>query len=371
MTSLISVKGPFSCCLSMMLTVMVLTVSTIVVAFAQESTQVKPTKGIRLPDSLYDVREKHLKNIIQLTFGGENAEAYLSFDEKQLIYQAHTGDSACDQIYTMNIDGSNKKLVSTGKGRTTCAYFLPNGDIVYASTHQANAQCPARPDMSKGYVWSLYTDYEIYRAKPDGSNVRAILTSKGYDAEATVSPKGDRIIFTSTRDGDIELYSSDLNGKDIKRLTTMFGYDGGAFFSHDGKKIVFRASRPTGKDSVEYAQLLSEHLIRPRALDIYVMNSDGTGIQRLTNNGKANFAPFMHPNGKKVIFSSNMDDPKGRNFDLYMVNTDGSNLERITYFGGFDGFPVFTKDGKKLIFCSNRNNSKQGDTNVFICDWND
>lgn len=323
-----------------------------------------------VPDSARDSRERHLSNIRQLTFEGENAEAYLSFDEKRLVYQAHTGDDACDQIYTMTLDGTEKKLVSTGKGRTTCAYYLPNGEIIYASTHQHAAECPAKPDMSKGYVWSLYTDYEIYKTNPRTGRISEIIRSNGYDAEATVSPKGDKIIFTSTRDGDIELYSCNLNGTNIKRLTNAPGYDGGAFFSNDGTKIVYRASRPKGKDSVEYTDLLKQHLVRPRQLEIYVMDADGSNPRQLTNNGKANFAPFFHPDGKRVIFSSNMDDPKGRNFDLYMVNIDGSGLERVTYFGGFDGFPVFTRNGKKLIFCSNRNNAKPGDTNVFICDWN-
>ncbi len=329
------------------------------------------TSQALLPDSSYDSRERHLKNIRQLTMSGENAEAYLSFDEKQLIYQTHNGDDSCDQIYTMNLDGSNKKLVSTGKGRTTCSYFLPNGEIIYASTHEHAAQCPDKPDMSKGYVWALYADYDVYCSGVDGSNLRKIISSDGYDAEATVSPKGDRIVFTSTRDGDIDLYSCDLQGKDIKKLTHEMGYDGGAFYSLDGSMIVFRSSRPHGKDSVEYQELLRQHLIRPRTLEIQVMNADGSNVKQLTNNGKANFGPFFHPDGKRIIFSSNMADPQGRNFDLWMINTDGTGLERITYYAEFDGFPMFTRDGKHLIFCSNRHNAKRGDTNVFICDWQD
>ncbi len=328
-------------------------------------------QSVRIADSLLNGREKHLRNLRQLTKSGENAEAYLSFDEKRLVYQAHVGDSACDQIYTMKLDGSRNRLVSTGKGRTTCAYYLPNGSIIYASTHAASAQCPAKPDMSKGYVWPLYSDYDIYECKPDGSGVKPIVSGPGYDAEATVSPRGNRIVFTSTRDGDIELYSCDLKGKDVKRLTNHFGYDGGAFFSNDGKRIVFRASSPKGKDSVEFSDLLRQNLVRPRALDIYVMNADGTERKQLTNNGKANFAPFFHPDGKRIIFSSNMGDSKGRNFDLWMINIDGTGLEQITFYEQFDGFPMFTRDGKKLVFCSNRFNSQPGDTNVFVCDWVD
>ncbi len=328
-----------------------------------------PLRAQTIPDSLRDPREKHLTNIRQLTFSGENAEAYLSFDDKKLIYQAHDGDDKCDQIYTMNLDGSNKTLVSTGKGRTTCSYYLPNGEIIYASTHAASAACPQKPDMSHGYTWALYADYDIYRSKIDGSNLHKIISSKGYDAEATVSPKGDRIVFTSTRDGDIDLYSCDLNGKHVKRLTNTLGYDGGAFYSLDGKKIVFRASRPTGKDSADYVNLLKQNLIRPTSLEIMVMDADGKNVIQVTHNGKANFAPFFFPDGKRIIFASNMADPKGRNFDLWMVNTDGTGLERVTYYEQFDGFPMFTRDGKHLIFCSNRHDTKPGDTNVFICDW--
>lgn len=324
--------------------------------------------GKPLPRELYDPRERHLANIVQLTFGGENAEAYFSFDERQIIYQAH-GDSGCDQIYVMNVDGTGKHLVSTGKGRTTCAYFLPNGDIIYASTHEHSPDCPPAPDRSRGYVWPLYPQYEIYRAHADGSGLHCIIRSDGYDAEATVSPRGDRIVFTSTRDGDIELYSCNLDGSDVRRLTYAFGYDGGAFYSFDGSKIVFRASRPKGKDSVEYVELLRKHLVKPHALEIYVMDADGSNVRQVTNNGAANFAPFFHPDGKRIIFSSNMADPTGRNFDLYIINIDGTGLERITYYGGFDGFPMFSRDGKKLIFCSNRNGSRPGETNIFICDW--
>lgn len=328
----------------------------------------KDDHGKPLPLHLYDTRERHLKNIVQLTFGGENAEAYFSFDEQKIIYQAHDGEG-CDQIYIMNIDGTGKRLVSTGKGRTTCAYFLPNGEIIYASTHEHSPECPPVPDRSRGYVWPLYPQYEIYRANADGSNLRRIIQSSGYDAEATVSPKGDKIVFTSSRDGDLELYSCDLDGSNLRRLTYAYGYDGGAFYSFDGTKIVFRASRPTGADSIEYAELLSQHLIRPRSLEIYVMDADGSNIRQVTNNGAANFAPFFHPDGKRIIFSSNLADPASRNFDLYIINIDGTGLERITYYEGFDGFPMFSRDGKKLLFCSNRNGSRPGETNVFIADW--
>ncbi|MBC8044225.1 MAG: PD40 domain-containing protein [Rhizobacter sp.] len=324
---------------------------------------------------LYPGEEKFLANVKQLTSEGENAEAYLSFDNTQLVFQTHVAAAGCDQIYTMNLDGSHKKLVSTGKGRTTCSYFLPDGkSILYASTHLADEKCPPPPDFSKGYTWALYKGYDIFFASldslGDGQNVRRITATDGYDAEATVSPTGDKIIFTSVRDGDLELYEMDITGNRVKRLTTHTGYDGGAFYSPDGQKIVFRASTP--KDAAEeksYKELLAAGLIRPTKLDIFTMNSDGSGRRQLTDNGKANFAPFFLPNNRQIIFSSNLSDERGRNFDLYLINDDGSALTRISFGPEFEGFPVFTKDGKKIIFSSNRNSKQRGETNVFIADW--
>lgn len=315
--------------------------------------------------------EKHFKNIKMLTESGENAEAYLSFDESKLIFQATTGNLQCDQIFTMNLDGTDKKMVSTGKGRTTCAYFLPGDDkIIYSSTHLEDENCPPPPDRSKGYVWKLYESFDIFSANADGTDLKQLTTTYGYDAEATVSPKGDKIVFTSTRDGDPEIYIMDIDGSNQKRLTFQKGYDGGPFFSPDGSKIVFRASRPkTEKELDDYNDLVQFGYVRPTALEVYVMNADGTDIKQVTNFGKASFAPFFYPDGKKIIFASNVNSKTGRNFDLYLVNIDGTGLEQITYNETFDGFPMFTSDGKKLIFCSNRFNKKEGDTNVFIADW--
>ncbi len=319
--------------------------------------------------------ENHLSNIRMLTDSGENAEAYLSFDESKLIFQSTTGDMKCDQIFTMNIDGSDKQMVSTGKGRTTCAYFLPGDDkIIYASTHLADEECPTPPDRAKGYVWQLYKSFDIFSANADGSELSRLTFSDGYDAEATISPKGDKIIFTSTRNGDIDLYSMNLDGSEVKQLTDIPGYDGGAYYSYDGSMIVFRASRFDDPAKLkEYQDLLAEGLIRPGKLEIYVMNADGSNIRQVTNNGAANFGPYFFPDGKRIIYCSNQDDPKGRNFDLYMINVDGTGNERITYNDTFDGFPMFSlhDGGKKFVFCSNRFNAKQGETNVFICDWID
>ncbi len=324
-------------------------------------------------DSLSAMNENHLRNIKQLTFGGENAEAYFSSDGKQLIFQSKRDGRACDQIYTMNIDGSNVKMVSTGDGRTTCSYFYRGGKkILYASTHLGNKECPPNPDFSKGYVWAIYPTYDIFTAKPDGRKVKQLTKTPGYDAEATISPDGEKIVFTSTRDGDLDIYVMDKNGRNVKRLTTALGYDGGPFFSPDGKEIVYRSYHPkTDAEILRYKDRLANDLIEPNNFEIWIMNSDGTNKRQITNLGAASFAPYFHPNGKKIIFSSNhfADDQRKRNFDLLMINTDGTGLERITTYESFDGFPMFSPDGKKLVFASNRNAETQGDTNVFIADW--
>lgn len=317
--------------------------------------------------------ENHISNLKMLTQEGENAEAYLSFDEKKIIFQATVDELQCDQIFTMNIDGSDKKMVSTGKGRTTCSYYLPgNNKIIYASTHLSDHNCPPPPDRSKGYVWKLYESFDIYSANADGTDLKQLTFSNGYDAEATVSLKGDKIVFTSLRDGDPEIYVMDIDGSNQKRLTFEKGYDGGAFFSNDGSKIVFRASRPkTEEELADYEDLVKNGLVRPSVLEIYTMNADGSNIQQITHLGKASFAPFFYPDGNRIIFASNVNSKTGRDFDLYLINTDGAGLEQITFNETFDGFPMFTRDGKHLVFASNRFNKKEGDTNIFIADWTD
>lgn len=315
--------------------------------------------------------EKRLRNIKQLTFGGENAEAYFSADGRRLIFQSTRDGRECDQIYTMNVDGSNVNMISTGKGRTTCGYFFPNlGRVLYSSTHLGGDECPPRPDFSSGYVWAIYPSFDIFISRPNGSELRQLTDSPGYDAEATISTNGKKIVFTSMRDGDLDIYTMDANGRNVRRLTSELGYDGGPFFSSDGRQIVYRAHHPkTEKEKADYTELLKQNLIRPNTLEIWVMNADGSNKRQVTNNGKANFAPYFFPDGKRIIFSSNLHDPKGRDFDLYKINVDGSGLERITYNDTFDGFPMFSPDGKRLVFASNRNARARGETNVFIADW--
>jgi len=318
-----------------------------------------------------DPREVHFGELRMLTDGGENAEAYFSFGGDKLIFQSTRGDYPCDRIFTMNLDGSDVRMVSTGTGRTTCAYFYPDDDwILYASTHGAGPECPPVPDHSRGYVWPIYPSYDIYRARPDGSEVSNLTDAPGYDAEATISPLGDRIVFTSTRNGDLDIYSMNLDGSDVVQLTDSIGYDGGPFYSPDGTKIVYRARHPSDPDEIaDYQALLAEGLIRPSKLEIMVMDSDGSNKRQITDLGAAAFAPFFLPSGDRIIFSSNYGDPQGREFNLFMVDLDGGNLEQVTYTGGFDGFPMFAPDGSTFVFCSNRNNSAEGETNVFVTTW--
>tara|TARA_B100001123_G_scaffold106763_1_gene124163 strand:+ start:487 stop:1455 length:969 start_codon:yes stop_codon:yes gene_type:complete len=315
--------------------------------------------------------EVHLSNMRQLTSGGENAEAYWAFDGSQLIYQARKPGAGCDQIYVLDPESGDTRMVSTGEGRTTCSYFYPSGnEILYSSTHHHNAACPPNPDFSMGYVWPVYETYDVFASNLDGSGLRQLTTEEGYDAEATFSPAGDRIVFTSARDGDLELYSMAPDGSDVIRLTDRPGYDGGAFYSPDGSKIIWRAHYPgEGPELEDYRRLLSQGLLRPGELEIYIMDADGSNQRQLTQLGGANFAPYWHPSGEKIVFSSNHHDPDGRDFEIYMINLDGSGLTRITYSEGFDGFPVFSPDGQHLVFGSNRNNGGTSDTNVFIAEW--
>jgi Tol biopolymer transport system component len=323
--------------------------------------------------SLVAPGEKRLANLRQLTNGGENAEAYWSTDGKRLIFQSKRDGRGCDQIYTMNADGSGVRMVSNGEGRTTCSYFFnKDRNILYGSTHLGAKECPPNPDFSKGYVWAIYPTYDIFAASADGSGIKPLTSTPGYDAEATVSPDGKKIIFTSTRDGDLDLYVMDTNGNNVKRLTNELGYDGGAFFSPDGKQIVYRSFHPkTEAEIARYKDRLANNLIEPTVFEVWVMNADGTNKRQVTKLGAASFAPFFTPDGKRIIFCTNhfAADPRKRNFDLALINVDGTGLERVTYSETFDGFPMFSPDGKKLVFASNRNAKNQGDTNVFVADW--
>ena len=326
-------------------------------------------------------QEKHLKNIQKLTNGGDNAEAYFSPNSHLLTLQVSNpkANIPCDQIYLYDLQSKtyssdNLKLISTGKGRTTCSYFMPDGKhILYASTHAASAECPAPPKAKDGkYIWAVYPEFDIYMADLNGKIVKQLTNSPGYDAEAVVSPDGKKIAFTSIRSGDLELWIMDIDGTNLKQITTGLGYDGGSFFSHDSKKLVFRSSRPkTEKEIADYKSLLSENVVAPTEMEIYTCNIDGSNLKQITQLGKANWAPFFHPSDKKIIFSSNHHSTRGYDFQLYMIDINGENLEQITYESEFNAFPMFSPDGKKLVFSSNRQQSAARETNVFIADWID
>jgi TolB protein len=341
---------------------------------ASNTSTTAPGDTLQYPD------ETHFKNIQQLTFGGDNAEAYFSFDGQWLIFQKTNPKEAipCDQIYIGKVPEPGEKFepkrVSSGKGRTTCGAFLKDGKhIVYASTHLGADTCPPVPDRKKygnKYIWPLYNSYDIFMADLNGKIIKQLTTSKGYDAEATISPDGKKMIYTSTKEGDIDLYIMDLKTGKEKRVTNTIGYDGGAWFSPDGKKIIWRASRPkTEVEIKEYKELLAENLVAPTNMEVWVANANGSNARQVSSFGQANWAPAYMPDSKRIIFASNHEYKRGFPFNLYTMNEDGTNLTKISRDKGFDAFPMFSTNGKKIVFCSNRNNGGTRDTNIFIADW--
>lgn len=337
----------------------------------------QPQGATTTVDTLRKPEEVHLRNIKQLTFGGDNAEAYFSFNDKYLVFQTayEKWGASCDQIFYMPVSGYKgdmPPLLSTGKGRTTCSYFMPgNKSILYASTHLGDDACPHVQRPANGaYTWPIFPDFDIFVSDLDGKLLRQLTTEPGYDAEATVSPDGKKIVFTSTRSGDLELWTMDLDGTNLHQVTDGLGYDGGAFFSPDSKQLVFRASRPQTPEAQQtYKDLLAQHMVQPTNMEIYVCNVDGSNLRQITNLGKANWAPYFHPSGQKIVFSSNHHSQSGRKFNIFSIDLNGENLQQITFDDTFDAFPMFSYDGKKLVFSSNRNNGGTRDTNVFIADW--
>lgn len=333
-------------------------------------TVLRPAAGHDVPADAALPGETHLASVRMLTFTGQNAEAYWSFDDSELIFQATFGDLECDQIFLLDVaSGAVRQITNTG--RTTCPYFLPDSDrVLFASTHESSPDCPPDPDRSQGYVWPLH-DYDIYTADRDGGHLVNITNSPdSYDAEATVSRDG-RIVFTSDRTGDLELWTMAQDGSDLRQITNRPGYDGGAFFSPDGTRLVWRSSRFDDEAAeADYRRLLGERLVRPSKMEIWVADADGSNARQLTDNGRANFAPYFTPDGSHVLFSSNIGDPRGRIFEIWMVPAAGGEPTRVTHNGeSFDGFPMFSWDGTKLAFCSNRFGAEPGDTNVFVADW--
>lgn len=313
----------------------------------------------------------HLSDIRQLTSGGQNAEAYWSPDGKRLIFQSTRKPYDCDQIFIMNADGSDQHLVSTGKGRTTCGYFLPGGKrIVYASTHEAGAACPPPPDRRKGYLWGVFAGYDIYLATDTGKILKKLTDAAGYDAEATVNWRMGKIVYTSLASGDLDLWTMNLDGSGKKQITTAMGYDGGAAFSRDGRKLVWRANHPkTAETKARYKELLAQNLTAPMKMEIVIGDADGSNAREITGFGCASFAPTFTPDGKRILFASNKNDCDGRKFELFAINLDGSGLEQVTDFGGFTSFPEFSPDGTSLVFCSDRNAKDRYEFNIFTAAW--
>jgi TolB protein len=331
-------------------------------------------------DTIHFPQEKHFANVQQLTFGGDNAEAYFSFDGKWIIFQRTNPKEGimCDEMFIgklpVNGEKFEPKRISNAKGRTTCGAFLKDGKhIVYASTHLGADSCPPVPDRKKygnKYIWPLYNTFDIFMAGLNGKIVKQLTKSKGYDAEATISPDGKKMIYTSTKDGDIDLYIMDLKTGKEKKITNTLGYDGGAWFSPDGKKIIWRASRPTVEADVkEYKDFLAQNLVAPTNMEVFIADVNGKNVKQVTNFGNANWAPAYMPDSKRIIFASNHQSKRGFPFNLFTINEDGSGLEKISAEKSFDAFPMFSPDGKKIIFCSNRNNGGTRDTNIFIADW--
>jgi TolB protein len=320
---------------------------------------------------LFAQSSRYLSNIRQLTHGGQNAEAYWAPDGKRLIFQSTRDGRQCDQIYTMNADGTDVRMVSTGRGATTCGYFLPDGKhIVFASTHERSPECPPRPDRSQGYVWAVYPGYDIFVANDDGSELRRLTDAEGYDAEATINAETGTIVYTSKASGDLDLWRMNLDGTGKRRLTTSFGYDGGAFLSRDGSKLVWRANHPADDaQKARYKELLDQDLTVPMKMELFVGNSDGSAARQITDFGCASFAPQFTPDGLHIIFASNKNKCDSREFDLFLIDLDGKNLRQVTEFGGFTSFAEFSPDGRKLVFASDRNATSRYEFNIFVADW--
>ena len=326
--------------------------------------------GATRADSLIREGESHFAGLWQLTFGGQNAEAYWSSDGRSLIFQSTRDGWPCDQQYVMELATGAVHRVSAGTGRTTCGYFYDRDRrVLFASTHLGADSCPPSPDFSQGYVWAVYPDYDIFTARPDGTDLRRLTSAPGYDAEATVSVDGKWIVFTSVRDGDLDLYKMRPDGSGVTRLTHRLGYDGGAFFSPDGRWICYRADYPPDSTAARYRTLLERHLVRPSHMDLWVMRADGSEPRQVTHQPGASFAPYFAPGGRALIYSSNWENPRGRNFDLYLVDLEGGDPSPVTRDPSFDGFPMFSPDGRWLVFASNRGGRERGETNLFLAAW--
>lgn len=308
------------------------------------------------------IESKALQNIRQLTFssmGFEKAgEAYFSPNGKNIIFQAVPKKEKHYQIYTMNIKEGIPRMVSTGRGACTCAFFRPDGKkIIFASSHEDpllndSLYEPSVPGYKREggqYAWDFTPYMNIYEAEPDGSHLMPLTTGPAYHAECAYSPDGSRIVFASNSDGTMNIYTMKADGSDIRQVThTNYCYNGGCFFSPDGKKILFRADRE-----------------KPHYLQIYVVNADGTNERQLTNNGAVNWAPYWHPKGQIIAFTTSLHGHK--HYEVYALNIETGIHYRLTHNPSFDGLPVFSNDGKKLLWTSKR--SPDNTCQIFLADF--
>jgi len=325
--------------------------------------------------SCIEDRKMSIENVKQLSFQGDNGEAYFNSDDSKVIFQSKRNNNNCDKLYIVDINGNNLTEFVANDGAFTCAYFsLDDRYIFFSSTMHLGSECPEiyKDPNPRKYIWPL-RDYEIFRY--DNGAVKQLTNYSGYNAETTTHPFEEKVIFTSLRDGDINLFEMDYNGENVKQITSEYGYDGGAFYSPNGENIVWRAWYPTSDEEISmWKNNLAKKFIESVPLDIYVAKNDGSEKQRLTSNGATNWAPSWHPDGKHIVFSSNMDDWRedynayGSNFELYMINIATKTLTRLTNNDTFDSFSVFSKNGKKIVFSSNRDAENPRNTNIFIAD---
>jgi Tol biopolymer transport system component len=322
-----------------------------------------------------------LSRIRRLTLEGRRAgEGYWSPDGKQLVFQSEREPgNPFYQIYLMDLTTGDTTRVSPGTGKTTCAFINPEtGDVLFASTHHDPTSKQQQEDelkfrasgQERRYSWDYDPEMDLYVRSAKMGTLRRLTSRRGYDAEASYSPDGQWIVFTSTRQAydreltaaerkqletdpsyfaEIYIMKADADGTGPTRLTNVPGYDGGPFFSPDGKRIIWRRFDEAG-------------LIA----DIYTMNLDGGGVQRITDFGAMSWAPYIHPSGQYVIFASNKLGFE--NFELFMVDIDGKKEPvRVTYADGFDGLPVPSPDGRQLAWTSSRGGGREGQ--IFLAQW--
>ena len=318
---------------------------------------------------------EHLKNIRQITSGQmfvKAGEGYFSPDGKQIVYQAQPLDYPFYQIFTQPLAGGKPKLVSTGRGRTTCAYFSPNGKrLMFSSSHLdpslAETEAAERKqqeedrknNVRRRYKWDFDPHMDIFEADLEGNILRRLTDAKGYDAEGAYSKDGKLIAFCSDRDGDPDIYVMNADGSEVIQLTNAPGYDGGPFISPDGKWIVFRSDRNK-----------TDHL------QLYVIGADGKNETQLTDTNGVNWGPYWHPTRPYLIWSgADHSDPTARpNYDLWMAKYEVEDGKftlgkpiRVTDFAGADVLPVFSPDGKQLMWTSTR--SEDHSSQLFIADF--